>query len=334
MRRARLAVVSALAVVATACSDVGVAPTTPDGLRPSADITSASPNFNAGANPERHIFELRGSPNVVSAATVSGGGSGIYYHSGPVLQSGTSVSAIYWAAAPIYVNGPAAGTTGLGTGDGSLIGLFLRSLGGSPYFGINSTYTDGAGKAIVNAVSYQQFWANNTSVPANGTTVTDAQMVAMLQSGFTGGKLTYAPGTLYLIFTAGKVNLGGGFGSQYCAYHTNGKVTINGVSQTVLYAAMPYDAAYLSGCAGITASANGDLGADVEVNTLAHEIEETTTDMLGTAWYDMRGYENADKCAWKWGTTYTAANGMKANMKIGGKDFLVQQNWTNAGSGG
>ena len=156
---------------------------------------------------------------------------------------------------------------------------FLRNIGGSPYYNINSTYTDGAGKAIVNAVSYQQFWANNTSVPANGTTVTDAQMVAMLQSGFTGGKLTYAPGTLYLIFTAGKVNLGGGFGSQYCAYHTNGKVTINGVSQTVLYAAMPYDAAYLSGCAGITASANGDLGADVEVNTLAHEIEETTTDM-------------------------------------------------------
>ena len=26
---------------------------------------------------------------------------------------------------------------------------------------------------------------------------------------------------------------------------------------------------------------------------MAHEIEETTTDELGTAWYDRRGYENA-----------------------------------------
>jgi hypothetical protein len=334
MRRVRFVAVAALAVAAVACSDSGTAPTTPDGLRPSADISNASPNFNAGDNPERHIFELRGSAGVAAAAAKGGGGSGIFYHGGPVLQPGTNVSAVYWAAAPIYANGPAAGTTGAGTADASVIGHFMRSLGGSPYFGVNSTYTDGAGRAIVNAVNYQQFWANNSSVPADGATVTDAQMVAMLQAGFTGGQLTYAPGTLYLIFTAGKVNLGGGFGSQYCAYHTHGTVTINGVSQTVLYAAMPYDAAYLSGCAGITTSANGDLGADVEVNTLAHEIEETTTDMMGNAWFDRRGYENADKCAWTWGTTYTAANGMKANMNLGGKDFLVQTNWTNAGSGG
>lgn len=254
MRRVRFAAGAALTAFIAACSDSANALTTPDALRPSADVTNASPNFNAGANPERHIFELRGSPGVASAASTGGSGSGIYFHGGPVLQSGTNVSAIYWASAPISVNGPAAGTTGAGSGDASLIGHFLRSLGGSPYFGVNSTYTDGAGKAIVNAVSYQQFWANNASVPADGASVTDAQMVAMLQSGFTGGQLTYAPGTLYLIFTAGKVNLGGGFGSQYCAYHTHGTVTINGVAQTVLYAAMPYDAAYLSGCAGITTS--------------------------------------------------------------------------------
>jgi len=40
--------------------------------------------------------------------------------------------------------------------------------------------------------------------------------------------------------------------------------------------------------------------------------------------------ENADKCAWKFGTTYTTANGQKANMKLGARDFLIQQNWVNA----
>jgi hypothetical protein len=107
------------------------------------------------------------------------------------------------------------------------------------------------------------------------------------------------------------------------------------VSKTVLYAAMPYDYAYPSACTSGFAPANGSLdpGADYEVNTLGHETEETTTDMLGTAWYDNRGYENADKCAWTWGTTYPTAGGT-ANMNLGGTDFLVQQNWVNAGRGG
>ena len=45
------------------------------------------------------------------------------------------------------------------------------------------------------------------------------------------------------------------------------------------------------------------------------------------------GQENADKCAWTFGTTYNNGTGL-ANMKIGAKDFLIQQNWVNAGNGG
>jgi len=282
-------------------------------------------------------MELRTAASENSAANAAGGGggnTGIFYHGGPVLQGGTNVVAIYWASAPIYNGGPAAGTIGAGSQDGSNVGYFLSNLGGSPYFNINSTYTDGAGAKILNSVNYTGYWANNAAVPANGVTVTDAQMVAMLQSGLDAGKITYNASTVYSIFTAGTVNLGGGFGSQYCAYHTHGTVTVGGTAKNILYAAMPYDYAYPSGCTANVASPNGDPAADAEVNTLAHEIEETTTDMMGNAWYDRRGYENADKCAWKWGTTYTTGNGGVANMKLGTKDFLVQQNWVNVGSGG
>ena len=139
-------------------------------------------------------------------------------------------------------------------------------------------------------------------------------MIAMLQSGFDSGKLTYDASTLYNIFTSGAVNLGGGFGTQYCAYHTHGTVTVGGVARTVLYSAMPYNYAYPSACTSGFPAANGDPGADYEVNTLVHEVEETTTDMMGNAWYDSRGYENADKCAWTWGTTYTGAGGGTANI--------------------
>jgi len=105
-------------------------------------------------------------------------GTGINYHGGPVLQAGTNVVSIYWASAPIYIGGPAVGTTGAGASDGSLVGFFLRHLGGSPYFGINSSYTNGSGQAIVNSVSYTGFWANGTNAPSGTQNVSDAQMIA------------------------------------------------------------------------------------------------------------------------------------------------------------
>jgi hypothetical protein len=335
-RRTTYALAAAAAFTVTACSDN--ATTSPSkAITPSSAAFDQSPEFNDPSG-HGHVFHTKQwfadhpSDNARPGGGGGGGGNtGIFYHGGPVLQSGTKVVAIYWASSPIYTGGPAAGTKGGGAGDGSLVGSFLRSVGGSPYFNINHSYTDGSGSAIVNSVTYVGFWANNTNVPADGATVTDAQMVAMLQSGFDSGNLTYDPGTLYAIFTAGTVNLGGGFGTQYCAYHTHG--TVNG-NQTALYAAMPYDFAYPSGCTIGGAPSNVDAGAYYEVNTLAHEVEETTTDMMGTAWFDRRGYENADKCAWTFGSTYPIANGGTANMNLGGNDYLIQRNWVNAGSGG
>ena len=96
---------------------------------------------------------------------------------------------------------------------------------------------------------------------------------------------------------------------------------------------MPYNQQYVSGCTSGFASPNADVAANSEVNTLAHEIEEATTDAMGNAWYDSRGYENGDKCAWTWGTT-TSNGGVYNETTPGGVHFLVQQNWINAGSGG
>jgi len=66
---------------------------------------------------------------------------------------------------------------------------------------------------------------------------------------------------------------------------------------------------------------------------LAHELEEATSDPDLNAWYDRRGYENADKCAWTFGTQSTAPNGAKYNMGFAGRNWLIQQNWVNASGG-
>ncbi|MBL0171527.1 MAG: hypothetical protein IPP90_12485 [Gemmatimonadaceae bacterium] len=343
MQRSRIALVAGLSLAWLAACDAParqIAPVVSDAPNaPNFDRSNSGENGGDDAEDEsghRHEHGLIGAAAARAAQKARVSGTGISYHGGRVLQSGINIVAVYWGSSAIYAGGPTPGTTGAGTADGSVVGYFLRNVGGSPYYNINTTYTNGSIK-LLNVVNYTRFWANNANVPSNGQNVSDAAITAMLQSGFTSGALTYDANTLYSVFTAGTVNLGGGFGTQYCAYHTNANVTVPGLgTKQILYAAMPYNYAYPSGCSafGSTASPNGDKPADSEVNTLIHEIEETQTDALGNAWYDNRGYENADKCAWQWGTTYTNAQGGKANIKLGTKDFLVQMNWINSGSGG
>jgi len=262
--------------------------------------------------------------------------NGIQYHGGPVVM-GENVVAIYWANSTIFAGGPTPGTTGPGSADGSLVGYFMNNLGGTPYYNINTTYTDGSGTPIPNSLSYTGFWANNSGVAADCQIVSDSAIQQMIISGFTSGKITYDASTVYTVFSAGKVNLGGNFGNcsgtqfQYCAYH--GYFSYNG--QTVLYAAMPYNAAYTgSGCTAFAAGGppNGDPGADAEVNTLAHELEEANTDPRLNAWWTTSdGSENADKCAWTFGTVNL--NNNTANITVGSKNFLVQRNWLNLNGG-
>ena len=86
----------------------------------------------------------------------------------------------------------------------------------------------------------------------------------------------------------------------------------------------PANASWCQGQTGV--SPNGNIGADSMISVLAHEIEEATTDpyVAGTVWRDSSGYENADKCAWTWGTTFNY-NGAYANMKGSNTSYLVQQ---------
>jgi hypothetical protein len=259
-----------------------------------------------------------------------GGGTGIFYHGGPVLNQSTApqVVAIYWSSGslPIYKGGPTPGS-GKGSNDGSLIGYFLAHFGASDYFNINTTYTDGNG-AVPRSVTYLGYYADATNAPAGSQSVSDAAIQAEVIRAIGAGYPNDGH-TIYAVFTAGAVNLGGGFGTQYCAYH--GHFTYQG--KEVLFAAQPYNAQYPGACTNNTASPNGDVPADAEINTLAHEIEEAATDPLLNAWFDRRGYENADKCAWTFGTTYPSGGGV-ANMQIGDKHFLIQRNWINSGSGG
>jgi len=258
----------------------------------------------------------------------------IAYHGGPIITA-QKVVVIYWSSRAIYAGGPTPGTAGPGSSDGSLVGFFLNHLGGSPYYSINTTYYDGNNAHVQNSVNYTRYWASNTNVPAPGSTINDNGVRLKVMEGFNTGAIAYDPNTIYMVFSDAGVNLGGGFSQpslQYCAYHNY--FAWGMFHLFVKYAAMPHaidmnPPSNLLTC-GTNNSPNDDPAADVEVSFVAHEIEETNTDPMISAWYDRVGdknIENADKCAYIYGKTDTLPNGAEANMNLGGKNFRIQQNW-------
>jgi len=261
--------------------------------------------------------------------------TGIFYHGGPIIYT-PKVAALYWSGEVIYSGGPRPGTAGTGAQDGSLVGFFLRHLGGSPYFNINSTYYDATNTHVQNVLTYTRYWAD-AAPPRSAPT--DADIRAEIERGLQRGALTYDPSTLYAVFTGPGVNLGGGFfpaDTGYCGYHS---FFVDTLLRNIKYAAMPHDqdynpnshTPYVCSFQG-TESPNDDPAADAEVDALAHEIEETTTDEELNAWFDLQAdtlYEIGDLCNFQFGPTFMTNNGTPANQTLGGRPFLVQMNWVN-----
>ena len=245
-----------------------------------------------------------------------GGGSssnGINYHGGPVMLGTTTVYYIWY--------GNWSGNTAT-----TILTDFAQNVGGSPYYNINTTYYDGTNTHVSNSVAFGGATNDNYSF---GTSLTDANIQSVVANAISSGALPKNANAVYFVLTSADVTASSGFCTQYCGWHTHG--TIQGTDIKYSFVGNPDRCP--SSCASQTTGPNGNAGADGMASILAHELEEAVSDPDLNAWYDRRGYENADKCAWTFGTTYTVANGAKANMNLGGRDFLIQQNWVNAGGG-
>jgi hypothetical protein len=238
--------------------------------------------------------------------------NGIDYHGGPVLMT-TAHAYVIW----------------YGTWSSSakqVLSTLLGGIGGSPYYKINTTYHDGAGRIVPNSVTLAG--QTDDSYSQGKTNLSDGQIATIVSSAIAGGRLPKDTGGVYFVFTSADVTKSG-FLTSYCGWHDHG--TMSG--SDIKYAFVGDPGANASCSMQTSVSPNGLPGPDAMASVIAHELEEAATDPDLNAWYDRRGYENADKCAWTFGTTYTTANGSKANMKLGGLDFLIQRNWVNASGG-
>ena len=238
--------------------------------------------------------------------------NGISYHGGPVMTTTKNVYVIWYGTWSSTAK--------------SILTNMLQYEGGSPYFNINTTYYNGSGTHVSNSISYQGSTTNNY---AQGKSLSDSAIKTIVSNAITTGAFPKDTNGVYFVLTASDVNETSGFCTQYCGWHTHGSIS----GSDIKYAFIGNPARCLSACAAQSTSPNGDAGADGAASIIAHELEEAATDPDLNAWYDSSGEENADKCAWTFGTTHTASNGSKYNVTFGSRQYLIQRNWVNASGG-
>ncbi|MEQ1947207.1 MAG: hypothetical protein ABL995_08460 [Bryobacteraceae bacterium] len=250
-------------------------------------------------------------PAALTAATAAP--NGITYHNGPVMTGTTHIYYIWYGDWSTDATAPA------------ILNNFANKIGGSPYYNINTTYTNSAKTAVSNAVTL----AGSVTDTSTKTSLSDADIWSIVVRSF-GNGFPVDPNGVYFVLTAPGVKATSGFLTAYCGWHTYN--VYNGVTVKYSFVGNAKGPSLRSCAAQTTGSPNNDPAADGMVSVLAHELEETVTDPQLNAWYDANGNENADKCSWTFGTAY-AAGGGAANMKLGTMDYLIQRNWVNANGG-
>ena len=285
-------------------------------------------------------------PTVAQAHNgAGGGGSGgnLTYHGGKVLLKNRTVP-IFWIPT-VPVNGV---TYSIQPGYDTVVTDYFKDVALAQnatdnVYAVETQYYDGtlarianqssAGAAILDTNPYPTTLNCTDTVGETTICLSDVQVRAEIQRLYNNGSGplgTADANTTYFVFTAKNVgscyNSSSCAFSSYCAYHSN--LSLGGT--TVQYANQPYADTVPASCdAGQHPNAND---ADATINVASHEHRESINDPLGNAWYDRRGYEGSDKCAWKFGPL-SGPSGAQYNQTINGRNYFLQQEWSNAISG-
>ncbi len=253
-----------------------------------------------------------------------GGGSNLTYHGGPVLRTNRTV-AIYWG-------------TGFASGYQSTINTYFTDVATASntltnVYSVETQYYDSTGPIAYSSTSGGWIVDTTNPVPDDCTDTVSATNSCVSDNAIRAEVARAVPNpdghTIYFVFT------GKGVGScysssscafsSYCAYHSN--FTASG--KTYIYANQPYADTVPSACDSGNHPNGAATEADATINVTSHEHREAINDTFGNAWYDRRGYEGSDKCAWNFGTL----TGPDYNQTIGSHHYILQQEWSNAASG-
>jgi hypothetical protein len=219
------------------------------------------------------------------------------YHGGPVMQD-VVVRPIFWG--PSWGNKTFFGDkmTGLAS--------FYSGIGDSAYAGTCNEYSAGATQ-VSSTIKYATPVVDLSLGPNNGNQTGNilAEVCKVIKDPVSNG---YYP---VYVDTPRK--------GSYCAYHSSG--SCDGGKTTIQFAFF-YSLDSDWGCDPEDTSGLHSEGLAALANMSGHELSEARTDPRLNAWYDVWGYENADKCSWTFGNPLlTFSNG---------SEWKIQGNWSNA----
>jgi hypothetical protein len=245
--------------------------------------------------------------------------SRITYHNGPIMPGTPAVYLIYYG-------------NWSGSISPQILGEFMSGFGGTPYLRMNTTYPDANGARPSGGLL---FAGSVGDLYSHGPTLSVQDMRDVVIGKIDAGELPLDSNGIYLIVTPSDVTDLRPDGSTFCTpgtspYHGTGMYS----GTTLKYGFVGSPDRCPTSAPQPPPTPNGDFVADGMINTIARLMNVITTSPLGTGgtgggWYDRYGLENSDKCAGKFGTTFTTANGARANFSTGGRDYLIQQNWVN-----
>lgn len=276
-----------------------------------------------GSRAKRHS-EGAGAPEIVphrknahTGAAPTAGSTGymtpdITYHGGAVM--GTPAVYLIW-----YGNWKQSNGSDTAAGQ-QIVRDFLSGLSGSDYYLTNRTYPGVSGTFSLSAKEYTDNYSQTSRL-------TDSRVQAVVSHAITSGALPKDQNGIYFVLTSSDVAESSGFCSQYCGWHTAGSIS----SLDIKYAFVGNAKRCLTACAAQTVGPNGNAGVDGMISVIAHELEETNTDPDLNAWFDSKGAEDADKCAWTFGANLMrASNGAYYNVSLYGvngakRNYLIQR---------
>ena len=248
---------------------------------------------------------VRGEASAVRTATTNN----LTYHNGPIMGGTVTVRPIYWG--PSWANSAFVGdkATGLAT--------FYSQYRGSNYAGIQTQYgqTNGTKTSKIITVA-----ASFTDTSAASSVTTDVLNKVVSTIGFANLNTSdYYP--VYTDIARGT--------NGFCAWHSAGAVTQNGVTKSIKFAFF-FNLDGDAGCDPKDPRVVYSQGTESLVNVTSHELAEALTDPQLNAWYDRSGYENGDKCAWKFNPAN--ADGSVLLTPTASYAWKLQGEWDNATS--
>jgi hypothetical protein len=289
MNRLFLSIVTIVALFATLTlhaqnSSINKAPSASKDIRDTSD---------PALDPESKAHGVHWAKGVVRPAKPGGGShADMSWHSGAIMTN-VFAQAIFWGTSWASYTGDK--MTGMDS--------WYAGFGGSNYAGTSNEYS-GTNGQVTSAVS------SNTHL-VDTTAATGGQQVAPILAEVCRKVTSPVANGYYAVYT----DLPRG-SAGYCAWHSYGTCGSTPV-QIAFFWKLDGDA----GCDPVDNSGLHSQGLAAIANVSGHELSEARTDPRNGGWYDSRGDENGDKCAWTFGAPLlTFSNGSQ---------WKIQGEWSN-----